>query len=211
MKSKEEFIAGIYEKAANYAEEEKKTKSPVWAFRMAAAAAVLCVVLAGFGATALRHGNGTTPPDGNDGITLFSDVPGEEDGVNPANFRMLPEQGEIRLAGTLDSVDAQEGILWILLEFWDETSMSKAEYEEKFKTKPEIGALAAIAWDLPEAFPEELAIGTRLMAAGEAGTYGGGEAARYGAAQLVLSDSAKLWIWAEEENAYQNMNSEGQE
>lgn len=190
MKSKEEFIAGIYEKAADYAEEEKKTKAYTWktaALRIAAAA-VICVSLAGISAAVLWHGNGTKPLKEDDGIALFSEFSGES--PNPANYRMLPEQEEVLLTGTLESLDETEGILWVHLE---------------------TGELAAIAWGIPEKFPAKLSAGTKLMAAGEAGIYGGVRSERDGMAQLTLTDMTKLWIWMEEEHTYKNYNNEGQE
>lgn len=212
MKSNEEFIAGIYEKAANYVEKEKKTEAYRWktaALRIAAAAA-LCTCLAGLSAAALWHGNGTEPPKGNDGIALFSNFSEEDDAPNPASYRMLPEQEQVMLTGTLESIDEQEGILWVLLESWDETSETAAEHA-KTTAEPEVGAVAAIVWNILEEIPTELVAGTRLMAAGEAGTYGGAELARYGAAQLTLTDKASLWLWIEEENTYKNVGSKGQE
>ena len=193
MKSKEEFIAGIYEKAANYAEEEKKTKAYAWkpaALRIAAAA-VICVSLAGISAAAVWHGNGAKPPEGNDGIALFSAVSEEDNNApNPIDYRMLPVQQEVLLTGILESVDETEGILWIHLE---------------------TGELAAIAWGILEEFPANLSAGTKLMAAGETGIYGGAKSERYGTTQLTLTDMTNLWIWMEEEHTYKNYNSEGQE
>lgn len=207
MKSKEEFIAGIYEKAANYAEEEKKTKAYAWktaALRIAAAA-VVCVSLAGISVAALWHGNGVKPPKGDDGIALLSETSGENgQPLDSVNRRMLPEPEEVTLTGTLESVDEKERVFWVFLESWGGVA-------EESRQEAAQGTLAAIRWDIPEGIPSGLSAGTELMAAGEAGIYGGAKSERYGMAQLTLTDMTKLWIWMEEENTYKNYNSEGQE
>lgn len=205
MKSNEEFIAGIYEKAANYVETDKKVKMRTWqmsALRIAAAAAV-CIGLAGIGALVLRHGNGTEQP-GNNGIALLSENFGEnenEQNMGPANYRMLPKQEEMQLTGTVESIDEREGVLWVLLESWGKAA-------EVLEPEAEQGVLAAIRWNIEESIPAEIAVGTKLMAAGEAGTYGNMDSERFGVAQLTLEDIAKLWIWIEKENNYKKYNSE---
>lgn len=204
MKSNEEFIAGIYEKAANYVEKDKKTETHIWrisALRIAAAAAV-CVGLAG-GALALHHGigNGTEQP-GNDGIALMSETSGETgQNVGPANYRMIPEQEEMQLTGTIESIDERERVLWVLLDSWGKAA-------ETLEPEAMQGTLAAIQWDITEGIPAELVVGTKLMAAGEAGTYGNMDSERFGMTQLTLTDIAKLWIWIEKENNYKKYNSE---
>lgn len=205
MKSNEEFIAGIYEKAANYVEKDKKTGMHTWrmsALRIAAAAAV-CIGLAGIGTLVLRHGTGTGvgQPE-NDGIALMSET-SEENGQNmgPANYRMMPEQEEMKLTGTVESVDEKERVLWVLLESWGKAAGTLVSEDVQ-------GTLAAIKWEIAESIPAEIATGTKLMAAGEAGTYGNMDSERFGMEQLTLTDIAKLWIWIEKENSYKKYNSE---
>ncbi len=208
MKSNEEFIAGIYEKAANYVEKDKKTEVPAWrmpALRIAAAVAV-CIGLAGMGALVLRHGSraGVGQP-GNDGIALLSETSEEnEQSIGLVNYRMLPEQEEMQLTGTVESIDKGERVLWVLLESWGKAA-------EALEAEAVQGTLAAIQWNMEESIPAEIAVGTKLMAAGEVGTYGNMDSERFGMTQLTLTDIAKLWIWIEKESNYKKYNSEEQE
>ncbi|MBE5950930.1 MAG: hypothetical protein E7260_04950 [Lachnospiraceae bacterium] len=112
MKSNEEFIAGIYEKAASYTE-EKETKIirvnfAARAMKVAAMFAV-CLGLAGVGAMTLGN-SGKTPQGGNEGIALSS-----EDNVPFAvpEPRILPELSY--MDGEVESIDADHNVVFLRL------------------------------------------------------------------------------------------------
>ena len=81
MKSNEEFIAGIYEKAAAYTEEKETKIIPItWTARATRIAAMIavCIGLAGVGSFMMDNGSvgapGTMPTDEDYGIALSSEL-----------------------------------------------------------------------------------------------------------------------------------------
>lgn len=184
MKSNEEFIAGIYEKAANYTEkEEKKEKRILTApvLRVAAMLAV-CAGLAGVGILMLpgKTDESTKLPEEVPGISMLSE-PSDEVSINPAvsQYRTLPEEKNALLEGTVESVDTQENIIWIQTENMGVVS------------------LIAVKWEATKEIPTEIVAGARLRAEGEVSTYDNKNSERFGSSQLTVTDAAKFWIWAE--------------
>lgn len=199
MKSNEEFIAGIYEKAAVYAEAKEENKKTAVlsmpALRMAAMLAV-CVGLLGIGTLALhRVTDEDTPKQENIGIARFSADMGEETpGISALNFRGISETETELLKGTVEFIDREEKIIWIILENTDGS--------------PEENRIAAVKWDITEKMPSALIEGTELMAEGIIETYSGADTLRSGSIKLTLADIAKLWLWNEETDTYRNCNNE---
>ena len=110
MKSNEEFIAGIYEKAASYTEENNtKILRVNFAARAAKIAAMfaVCLGLAGVGAVTLGN-SGNTPQGGNDGIALSSD---EGTPFQIPEPRVLPELRY--LDGEVETVDAENKMIFL--------------------------------------------------------------------------------------------------
>ena len=202
MKSDEEFIAGIYEKAANYTENEEKREKLIYktsVLRVVAMFAV-CVGLAGIGIFTLsgRTDDNTNPSEETPGVAMLSEF-SEESNKNPAaiQYRMLPTEESALFTGTVESVNTKENIIWIQLDFSGEVP------EEQTKE-----SLIAVQWNVTKEIPAEIAAGTKLKAAGTVGTYDNTDSERFGRTQLTVTDAAMLWIWIEEENSYRNYSSE---
>lgn len=193
MKSNEEFIAGIYEKAATYTEEkETKIVKVNWvarATRIAAMAAV-CIGLAGVGALVLGGNNsqnstGIPEQTGEDyGIALTSEL-GEESGEaanGAAQFRIGPVAETATFTGVVESVDVSENYIWLTLIF-DETAPAYTE-----------GSVVCIKWDMLEPISEEVVVGATLTVTGSLSKYEK-EASRYhGCAMIVLTDLENIEI-----------------
>ncbi len=181
MKSNEEFIAGIYEKAAAYTE-EKDTKIVKVNFAARAvkiaAMVVLCVGLAGVGMLTLDR-NGVPEQAGEDyGIALTSET-GEDMG-SAAQFRMGPVVEYVTFTGVVETVDMTENRIWLRLIF-DETA---PDYTE--------GSMVCIRWDMLEKISEEIKAGTELTATGVLSVYDNGASEHNGCAELILTDLTNL-------------------
>lgn len=192
MKSNEEFIAGIYEKAAVYTEEkETKIVKVNWAARVAriAAMAAVCIGLAGIGS--LMFGNKTAVPNqvpspGNEnyGIALTSEL-GETEGVaaeGATQFRMGPVTETVTFTGVVENIDTKENRIWLKLIFAE----SVPEYAED--------SVVCIRWDMLEPISEKIAVGTTVTATGILSVYNNEASKQNGCAELVLTDLANLEI-----------------
>jgi len=203
MKSNEEFIAGIYEKAACYTEEKKiiKVNFTSRAVKIAAMFAV-CLGLAGAGSMALSRG--TTGGNGSQehGIALLSEeggdaIPQEQPLPRTAEHRMGMTMDRAEFTGTVENIDTTERIVWITLEFTEDGTGAVPET-----------TYVAVRWDMLEEIPSGLCPGTRVIAAGALTTYKNAESERFGAAQVVLTEAKDLWIWSADAGNYVNLNGE---
>jgi len=189
MKSNEEFIAGIYEKAAAYTEEKEittvKTYRTAKITRIAAMAAV-CIGLAGIGSLVLGRESNQNPNNGLEqaseeyGIAMLSENGEELSGA--AQFRMMPVAETVTFTGVVEEISAEEKRIFLRLEF-DETAPENTE-----------GSIVCIKWDLTEKIGEEIADGTRLTATGALSMYENEDSEHNGCAELVLTDMANLEI-----------------
>lgn len=189
MKSNEEFIAGIYEKAAVYTEEKEtkigKVNFAARAMRIAAMV-VLCIGLAGVGVMTLGRSSGENPSGNpeqtgeNYGIALTSEL-GEDIG-GTAQFRMEPVAESVTFTGVVEKIDAEENRIWLRLVF-DETVPESAE-----------GSVVCIRWDMLEKISEEIVAGSTLTATGALSRYENETSEYNGCAELVLTDPANLQI-----------------
>jgi len=191
MKSNEEFIAGIYEKAATYTEEQKiKVIKASWvskATRIAAMVAV-CIGLAGIGSMVLGNGKSQSPtktpmpnPD-NYGIALTSEQ-GEDVGEaagNTAQLRMGPVAETVTFTGVVDHIDEEEKRIWLTLLF-DENAPNYVE-----------GSMVCIKWDMMESISNDITVGVILTATGALSVYENEASGYHGCAELVLTDVENL-------------------
>ena len=192
MKSNEEFIAGIYEKAAAYTEENetkivkvsrRNMSRPTAGYVRIAAMVVLCVGLAGVGILTLGKDsqNQTGIPEQaaeNYGIALTSELGGAaaETGDGVAQFRLGPVIETVTFNGVVEHIDTEENRIWLKLLF-DESAPVSTE-----------GSIVCIRWDILEEISEEIVVGTTLTATGVLAVYEN-EASEYnGCAELVLTD-----------------------
>lgn len=189
MKSNEEFIAGIYEKAAVYTKEKETNGIKVnWVARATRIAAMLavCIGLAGVGSLVLGKGNEPVPskvpmPDAeNYGIALSSET-GEASGT-AANFRIGPTAETVTFTGVVEEVNAQENRIWLKLVF-EENAPETTE-----------GSMVCIKWDMLEPINEEITVGTTLTATGALSVYENEASEKNGCAELILTDVANLEI-----------------
>ena len=174
MKSNEEFIAGIYEKAAVYTEEKEtniiKVKRVAQITRIAAMIAV-CVGLAGIGSLVLGNGNEPVPskvpmPSAeNYGIALTSET--EDDLEVEAQLRVVPVAETVTFTGVVENVDAGEKRI-----------LMKLLSDER---------MVYIKWDMLEPVSEEITAGVELSATGVLSEYNG-------CAELIVTDVANLEI-----------------
>ena len=173
MKSNEEFIADIYEKAAVYTEEkETKVIHTVWvakATRIAAMAAV-CIGLTGIGSLVLGNGNnvpGRVPQPGNEdyGIALSSETGDDEDGT--MQLRVGPEAENVTFTGVVESVDTKEKRITVKL-LSDES-------------------IVTIKWDMMEPVSEEIVAGAEISVTGVLSEHNGYP-------ELVLTDVTGIEI-----------------
>ncbi len=197
MKSNEEFIAGIYEKAALYTEEkESRTAGKLYGgWKVAkmtkiAAMVAVCIGLAGVGSMVLGNGKSAVPGEmsapnnENYGIALTSEV-GEEfvgaaDGV--AQFRIGPVAETVTFTGIVENIDEKENRIWIKLLFEE----SAPEYTE--------GSVVCIRWDMLEPISEQIVVGTKLTATGALSRYENEISKQDGCAELILTDLANLEV-----------------
>lgn len=187
MKSNEEFIAGIYEKAAVYTEEkETKIVRTNWASKVTriAAMVIVCIGLAGVGVMTLSQNSGQnsagTQPGGDYGIALSSETGDDLSGA--AQFRIGPVAETVTFTGVVKEINAEENRIWLRLTF-DETAPSSAE-----------GSVVCIRWDMLEKISEEIVVGTELTATGALSMYENEASENNGCAELVLTDIENLKI-----------------
>ena len=195
MKSNEEFIAGIYEKAAAYTEEKEiiiaktgRVNRPQLVARITriAAMAAVCIGLAGVGALFLGRGTGEnqskTPEQAaeNYGISLSSETGEGAEGA--AQFRRTPVAETVTFTGVVTSIDTEQNRIWLKLIF-DEAA--PAGMEE---------SMICIKWDMLEKISEEIGIGAELTATGSLSSYENENSEYNGCAELVLTDKANLEI-----------------
>ncbi len=189
MKSNEEFIAGIYEKAAVYTEEKETNVIKVnWvskATRIAAMMAV-CIGLAGIGSLVLGNGNEPVPgkvpmPSAeNYGIALTSETEDDLDGT--AQLRVGPVAETVTFTGEVTGIDKAENRIWLTLIF-DETAPENT-----------VGSVVCIRWDMLEPMSEDISVGATLTATGALSMYVNETSGHNGCAELVLTDMANLEI-----------------
>ena len=205
MKSNEEFIAGIYEKAAYYTEEKEreiiKVNLASRAVKMAAMFAV-CIGLTGFGVAMLSgeiNGNGNSAFPGEEhGIALLSDDGSTGEAyAGPAAYRTGPVAEWAEITGTIESVDVTKGVVWIELLFSEDSQGNAPET-----------TYVVVQWNVLEEMPADLYVGNRVVVTGAAGVYEDAESERNGAAKVILSDVANLWFWSEEAENYFNLRGE---
>ena len=194
MKSNEEFIAGIYKKAAVYTEEKenivKKVSVSYRAMKMVAML-VVCVGLVSIANVVLNQDNQQIKEDY--GIALLSETgeQGAEPGV--AFYRMGPAQQYATFKGIVESINEQEKIVWIKLEFTEEMQDE---------------AIVAVRFDVLEEIGTKICVGTKMIVSGVLGTYENEESKRFGLTQLTVNDLANVWLWTEEIGNYKNKNGE---
>lgn len=173
MKSNEEFIAGIYEKAAVYTEEkETKIIRTAWvakATRIAAMAAV-CLGLTGIGSLVLGNGNNTPsqvpqPDNENYGIALSSETGDDTEGA--MQLRVGPVAETVTVTGVVECVDAEEKRIRVKL------------YAEE--------DIVYIRWDMTEPVSEKIIAGVEISATGVL-------VENNGDTELVLTDIANYEI-----------------
>ena len=196
MKSNEEFIAGIYEKATNYTEEKqeivRKVNFSSRAMKMVAMLAV-CVGLVGVANVVFNPDKMEKNMEDEYGISLLS-----ETGENPVELgvafhRMGPAQEFATLKGTVESIEENEKLIWLKLEFTEEMQ------EE---------AIVAVRFDILEDISADICIGKKMVVSGVLGTYENEESQRFGLTQLTVNDLANIWLWAEEIGNYKNKDGE---
>ena len=193
MKSNEEFIAGIYEKAAVYTEEnsigkDKYMSRPQMVAKMTRIAALVavCIGLAGVGTMVLGREAGEQPGEvpnpamENYGIALTSELDGEAEGT--IQFRRTPVAETVTFHGVVTEIDTDEKRIWLQLFFEEAAPVSTEE------------SLVCIRWDMLENISEEITIGTELTASGILSMYENVDSEFYGCAELVLTDKANLEI-----------------
>lgn len=187
MKSNEEFIAGIYEKAASYTE-EKETKIirvnfAARAMKVAAMFAV-CLGLAGVGVMTLGN-SGKTPQNGNDGIALLSE--GEMPFSVPEP-RALP--GLSYLDGEVEEIDAEHGIVFLRLRDMNQEERPEAEC-----------ALVVVRFAEGVDIIENLGIGMQVKAGG-ATLEEGYQTENGGYMVLLVTREQDFFVWSEKSEKY---------
>ena len=194
MKSNEEFIAGIYKKAEIYTEEKeniiKKVSIPSRVMKMAAMI-VVCVGLVSVANVVLHQENKNTTQDY--GIALLSET--GEQAIEPgvAFHRMGPAQEYATFKGTVESIEEQEKIIWLKLEFTEERQDE---------------AIVAVRFDILEDIDTEIYVGKKLIVSGVLGTYENEQSKRFGLTQLTVNNLTDIWLWIEETEIYQNKDGE---
>lgn len=187
MKSNEEFIAGIYEKAAAYTEEKETKIIPItWTARATRIAAMIAVCIGLAGVSSFMMDNKSmavpekTPANEDYGIALSSELGEVSDGA--IQFRMGPVAETVTFTGVVESVDTEENRIWLNLLF-DESAPLFAE-----------GSIACIRWDVLEPISEDITEGTTVTATGALSAYENEASEQNGCAELVLTDVANLEI-----------------
>ena len=193
MKSNEEFIAGIYEKAANYTEEKETNIIKVnWVAKTTRIVAMLavCIGLAGVGSMVFgneKTQNPTeipTPGTDNYGIALTAELGEEAEAAegSTAQLRMGPTAETVTFAGIVERIDEAENRIWVKLVFDEAAPMSVED------------SVVCIRWDILEPISGSLVVGTELTATGALSIYENITSEHNGCAELVLTDIANLEI-----------------
>lgn len=185
MKSNEEFIAGIYEKAAVYTEVKKK-KAGRW-YQTArgvqmAAMAVLCISLAGAGTLLYgRWGQDEVlhQQTQEDGIALLSETMPDQADAGYQSRRMT-EPEWVTYTGKVMEIDTEEKRIWMMSDTED-------------------GDILCIKWDSQEEICEEIKKGVRLTVTGLLSLYENETSVHNGCRELILTDTADVWIKEERE------------
>lgn len=194
MKSNEEFIAGIYEKAAAYTEEkEKKVIRVNFAARAVRIAAMFAVCLGLAGVGIMLPGNPDETPDegGTAGIARMSD-----EGMPLAlSGRMIPELSY--LEGEVEELKEEEQIAFVRLRIAGENAAPASER-----------ALVAVRLETEENLRLEdvIWIGMQIKVGGTTLERGyRTEAAEY--LLLTVTTKGHIWIWSEESGEYINLGN----
>lgn len=173
MRSNEEFIAGIYEKAAAYTEEkETKVIRVNWvakATRIAAMAAV-CLGLTGIGSLVLGNGNNAPsqvpqPASEDYGIALTAET--EDNFGNIALLRVGPEAETVTITGVVESIDTEEKRITV-----------KVLSDE---------SIVSVKWDMLEPINEDITVGAEISVTGVLSEHNG-------CTELIVTDVADLEI-----------------
>lgn len=195
MKSNEEFIAGIYEKAAVYKEEKERNiekvssiNRPQLVAKMTKIAAMVavCIGLAGVGTLVLGRDAGErtdkvpNPTLENYGISLSSEQGDGAEGA--AQFRIIPVTETVTFTGVVTDIDVEEKRIWLKLSF-----------EEAAPIDTE-GSVVCIRWDMLEKITDEIVVGAELTAMGALSMYENADSEYDGCAELVLTDLDNLEI-----------------
>lgn len=193
MKSNEEFIAGIYEKAAVYKEEKKeniiKVNSSYRAMKMVAMLAV-CVGLVSLANIVLHQENKQTEEYG---ISLLSETEEQIGEVGVAFHRSGSAQEFATFTGTVESIEENKKLIWLKLEFTEEMQED---------------AIVAVRFDILEDISADICVGKKMIVSGALGTYEKEESKRFGFTQLTVNSLANVWFWIEETQNYQNKDGE---
>jgi len=189
MKSNEEFIAGIYEKAASYTEEKETNIIRVnFAARAMKIAAmfVVCLGLAGIGIMTLgTAGRGQTPDGSNDGIALSSE---DDTPFQIPEPRLIPELSYVD--GEVESIDAEHEVVFVRLR-----DMNREE------TPAEERALVVVRFAEGVDVIENLSIGMQIKAGGA--TFEEGYQTQDGGYMVLLvTREQDFFVWSEESFNY---------
>ncbi len=187
MKSNEEFIAGIYEKAASYTEEnETKIIRVNFAARTTKIAAmfVVCLGLAGVGVMTLENYN-QTPQGGNEGIALLSE---EGDDLGNPEPRILPELSY--LDGEVESIDTEHNLIFLRLR-----DMSAEEVPALER------AMVVVRFAEGVNVIEKLRLGMQIKVGG-ATFEGGYQTEEGGYTLLMVTREQDFFVWSEESEKY---------
>lgn len=187
MKSNEEFIAGIYEKAASYTEENNtKILRVNFAARAAKIAAMfaVCLGLTGVGIMTLGS-NGNRPQGGNEGIALSS-----EDGT-PFQIpepRVLPELSY--MAGEVETVDAENKMFFL-----------RVQNMENEETSDGAGELVVVRFAEGVDLIDKLCKGMQIKVGGA--TFEGGYLTPDSEYTLLLvTREQDFFVWSQESETY---------
>ena len=187
MKSNEEFIAGIYEKAASYTEEkETKIIRVNFAARTMKIAAVfaVCLGLAGVGVMTLG-GNGQTPEGGNAGISLLSENGEPFEIPEP---RILPELSY--LDGEVERIDTENNVVFLRLRNMAEEATPASER-----------ALVVVRFDEGVNVIDKLSTGIQIKVGGA--TFENGYLTETGSYTLLfVTREQDFFVWSEELKDY---------
>ena len=208
MKSNEEFIAGIYEKAAVYTEEKetKIRKVPVVSRGMQIVAMfAVCLCLAGAGGLIFDNtGNEGSIPENqgeNYGISLLSSE-GEGDGIPMAQGRTMDGTIHPELTtvwGTVEKIDHEACILWLRLGYSEDAGMDQIPAEER--------VLIPVKWEFGR-LPSEIEAGAKLQVGGEPVTEGVPGGTDW---MMLVSERGRISMWMEEISDYRNFETGNEE
>ena len=187
MKSNEEFIAGIYEKAASYTEEkETKIIRVDFAARAMKIAAmfVVCLGLAGVGVMSLG-GNGQMPEGGNGGISLLSENGEPFEIPEP---RILPELSY--LDGEVEQINTENNVVFLRLRNMAEEATPASER-----------ALVVVRFDEGVNVIDKICTGMQIKVGGA--TFENGYLTETGSYTLLfVTREQDFFVWVEESETY---------